>query len=72
MDKKCARQPYTPPTYLHCFKHHLSATGRENVKERDQKLLKYIRCLQEKRSNEGLLSIFLGVTPVRKKLSQNP
>jgi hypothetical protein len=72
VEKKYAGQPYLPPTHLHCFKHHLSLTGRDNITERDKKLLKYIRCLQESRSNAGLLNIFCGVMPGKRKLSQIP
>lgn|GEM_PF-3340922 len=54
---------YLPPTYLHCFKYHLSRTERVDIKERDRKMLHYIRCLQQSRSKAGFFSLFRSILP---------
>lgn len=54
---------YIPPTYLHCFKYHLSRTGRGDVKERDKKLLHYIRCLQQSRNKTVIFNVFRSILP---------
>ncbi len=45
---------YIPPTYLHCLKRHLNTRSRGNVNERDKRLLKYIRHLQEWKRRRGV------------------
>ncbi|MFZ5644385.1 MAG: hypothetical protein ACOY46_12415 [Bacillota bacterium] len=67
MDNKPPEGGYIPPTYLHCFKYHLTRTSRENVRERDTKLLKYIRSLQESRAAPNRSGLFRSFIPgVRK------
>lgn len=54
MTKKVVDKGYIPPTYLHNMKYHLDKNGRSNVKDRDRRLLQYIRSLQELRQKSGI------------------
>ncbi|MFZ5634141.1 MAG: hypothetical protein ACOY40_14960 [Bacillota bacterium] len=54
MGSKGANDKYIPPTYMHNLKHQLVKKGRADVNERDKRLLRYIRSLQESRQKSGI------------------
>lgn len=71
MSNRPSDNNYMPPTYLHCFKYHLSRTGRGDVKERDKKMLQYIRCLQQSRNKNVIFSVFRAILPGIRFYSRN-
>ncbi|MFZ5652144.1 MAG: hypothetical protein ACOY4I_15020 [Bacillota bacterium] len=58
MNKKESKENYIPPTYLHNMRYHLNKLGRQNVNERDRRLVQYIRSLQELKQKSGIYRLF--------------
>lgn len=58
MNKKQSNENYIPPTYLHNMRFHLNKITRQNISERDRRLVQYIRSLQELKQKSGIYRLF--------------
>lgn len=64
MNKKQSKDNCIPPTYLHNMRYHLNKSGRQNVNERDRRLVRYIRSLQELKQKSGIYRLFAKIIKI--------